>query len=197
MMTKMKQWLLTVLVATIALPALSANIYWSSGDYLFKDSDESTALAEGDVAWLVYLNDGDTSASMFDGAGAFNTVSYTVVQAAAIGFDSNPGVLWADFSYTYDPPYITNDKFVIMAFNEEFTTILGEPTMAPTTAYYGVSTIFDLAAADGNISIDEFDITGDVSTVNPVPEPGTMALFGLGCLTLALRQRRRKKLIAA
>jgi hypothetical protein len=196
MMKKIKQWLLTVLVAAVALPALSVNIYWSSGDYLFKDSDESTALAEGDVAWLVYLNDGDTSASMFDGSGAFNTVNYTVVQAAEIGFDSNPGVLWADFSYTYDSPYEAKDKFVIMAFNEGFVTNIEDP-MAPTTAYYGVSTIFDLVADNGNISIDEFDITGDVSTVNPVPEPGTMALFGLGCLTLALRQRRRKKLLAA
>jgi hypothetical protein len=35
-------------------------------------------------------------------------------------------------------------------------------------------------------------ITGDVSAVFKVPEPGSMALMGLGLAALGLTQRRRK-----
>jgi hypothetical protein len=166
-------------------PTLAANIQWSSGYYPFLD-DEGAPLAVNSTAWLVYLVGGSLGnpADMFDSSGTLDSDYYQVADSAAIGFEGVPGALYKEYEYDYDADYSDGDKFVIMAFNAEFAST----TQAPLSAFFGVSQEFTIAG--GETMPVAFNLDQDYSTVHPVPEPGALALFGLGALGMLVRRRK-------
>jgi hypothetical protein len=170
---------------------LAANIEWYSDVnedeefYFFRD-DEGVPLAKGSTAWLVYLVERTLGnpADMFDSSGTLDSTYYQVADSAAIGSFGPAGTIYKSYTYDYAVDYSPGDKFVIMAFNAEFAST----TQAPLSAFFGVSQEFTIAG--GGTFADEFNLDQDYSTVHPVPEPGALALFGLGALGMLVRRRK-------
>jgi len=50
---------------------------------------------------------------------------------------------------------------------------------------------FDITGADDGLAIDDFSLTPNGAPIAPVPEPGTLALLGLGLAGLGLSRRRK------
>jgi len=80
-----------------------------------------------------------------------------------------------------------NAKVYMLAFDQN--TVSG-------SANYGASATIHTVAA-GDVTLHNYDLTGfsgfNVATPFPVPEPASMALFGLGAGVIALRRRFKKK----
>jgi hypothetical protein len=50
---------------------------------------------------------------------------------------------------------------------------------------------FDITSSDDGLAIDDFSLTPNGAPIPPVPEPGTLALLGLGLAGLGLSRRRK------
>jgi hypothetical protein len=164
---------------------LAGQIFYDAGVNFFLDSDEETKLAADNVVWLVYLSQGVLGApgDMFDSGGVLDSLYYDAVHYTSIGING-AGTFYGD--YDYGSSHSVGDKFVIMAFNAQFSTDLGID-QAPLAAHFGVSDIFTV---QGDVTGDWFIIEQNYSTVHPVPEPGALALFGLGALGMLVRRRK-------
>lgn len=94
-------------------------------------------------------------------------------------------------SGTYDNTF---DMLSASSYNAAFLddpTNLGSPAVAFATLLGGLNA----GTAYFNLHTTEFpggEIRGFLSRATSVPEPGTVALFGLGLAGLALRRKRRK-----
>lgn len=65
--------------------------------------------------------------------------------------------------------------------------------LVPTSGNYGYSQIFSSTADPVNSGFESFEIHAPLfANLGPIPEPGTVALFGIGAVVLALRKRLKK-----
>jgi hypothetical protein len=156
-------------------------------------SDDGLTAASTSIAW----DNAGTSASSakeWGGAGvAFNTMTKAVITMSPL-FVGPAGA------------FIDNGAQVVYAIDGAIPPANNPPNLPSGT--YNIGTIIWVAdAGTTNISsvitsgIDVFgiggtDITGSVSlgtaTINPVPEPGTASLLGLGLIGLIAAGRRNR-----
>lgn len=181
----MKKVATIALVLTIAGSAMAAQINWQTpGGFQYAVSSGSVVLPVGDVVQLVYVGAADEGV----GIGGIVQGDDVVVAAGAIGDNvSAPlkGRFGETFNYTYnagDPTAKNGANYVIRIFDTgkvNYVDVAG----------------FAITATD-NLGTDTFNIPGLTSagwSAVPVPEPTSMALFGLGVGVLALRRRFQKK----
>jgi len=194
----------------LMLSAFSAKGYptivWGTGP--------SADLLQSDNATLITGNHTDSSLGgflqlIFVGANGLDAVNYTEWDTPtgllSSGDDQIIGTSWVgEGTVMFLPP---NGDFLAenihsMPIGSQFVIRFFETAspnfgsgLVPTSGNYGISSTF-LSTADPDPAgegIDQFMISSSLfANLGPIPEPGTVALFGIGAVVLALRKRLKK-----
>jgi hypothetical protein len=193
-----------------------------SGGYFYLEDFEDHALSTPGAAGLpghgptsIVFGPGshdsvDSDDGVIDGSGSLGDSWFT--QGASTGFSFNAGALGnlpthAGLVWT-DGPSGTGVMF--NAYGADNLTVvctttnagIGDGSTSGTTAedrFFGcsdsggISRIEVINSAGGGIEVDHLQY-GLTTEVTAVPEPGTLALFGIGSAVLSLRNRRKPRL---
>lgn len=200
----MKKLLTAVMVLLLVLPYVSANtLRWGSEMYYIKDYD---------LGDLPYSEDDGT-------VGAFRQLIWVGADGLVDAFvNSGTGITdddWVvDVSYSYGKGIIgewTNQfGYIATGFGAAESNNLyyarvynaGNPDYASDTnavipvgaTHYYESDTHAFAYQETGLDDDfDFSFGSDQQTLTLIPEPGTLALFGIGLLTIAARRRLRKR----
>lgn len=181
-----------------------ATINWGtgpSGDLL--QSDNSTPIVgnhtDSSLGGFLQL--------IFVGANGLDAVSYTEWDTPtgllSSGNDQIVGTSWVgegilgflspngDFLASDVHSMPIGSQFVIRFF-ETASPNFGSG-LVPTSGNYGISSTFVSTGNPDAGGTDDFNINSGLFTnLGPIPEPGTVALFGIGAVVLALRKRLKK-----
>ena len=122
----------------------------------------------------------------------------------AMGFDATPGTGWATGLLATDDPAAIGGLPLGQAagqFNVSLNVLqygVGRELLRNVDSTIAAGEFVDAAGSGGLLekgtSQTPFDLFNNIDvTVNPVPEPGTVALFGLGALGLGLLGWRRSR----
>jgi hypothetical protein len=167
----------------------AADISWGSypGD-VFDGTGASDWMTGGYVYLLYVGQEGSTSLPTWDGsdwAGDWDMVGSSVPTTGDFSANSNIGQSW-------DAGTWADARFVFFA-----TTMGsgegGSASALPTDTdyFYGMSAMQGFDSYNTGSNIGEVALADDLYAITPIPEPGTMALFGLGIMTLMVRKRKR------
>jgi len=204
--------LLMVSIVVVGANA-STSITWDSNGQRLYDSSGNlvTDLLPGDktatgylVGGLVQLINVGTIAGGgvyegFDPAASDGCIGDDVVAATSWIGEGTPFILPANGRFTDMAAYTSiSNRFVIRWFDTASPSYnTGDPTLTtvPTSGFYK----YDDNGGNYYLSTSEnpsdtFVMSGTWNTDTPmIPEPGTLALLGMGMLTMAARRRFRKR----
>ena len=189
----MKKLMMMGLALALVCSAQAATITWSNNGtatYGIKTAVGGTLLPAGSTVWLVYLG----SDGVFDPL--VDLGSGPVVDATADGADTylastttlaapKRGGYSAAFSFTYGTgpgEYNDGDVFAVVAFDAAHSL-------------YGVSATYTIPTGSDDTLLASFTTstwTTSTDYPEPIPEPATAGLIGLGLAAIALRRRFRK-----
>ena len=205
-----KRWIVVLLiVAASQIPALCQadnTVRWATsgtGPVILYDNTGTTPLlgqnAGDGVAYLVQL--------IYAGAnGIADPVHIGYTNQYAIG-DALSDDVFAAYSWVgagtpnfqgrfqapdYTNPRADGSRYFIRAWESPASSVgTGEITASPTD-WYGDSEVFTINGFGPPPALDNFLISANFNTdMQMVPEPGTLALLGLGVVLSALRRRQR------
>jgi len=189
----MKKALAIFTAITLAACVQAATINWGSQNTSsLVLGNSGSAATVGWACQLVYLG----ADGVVGGVGANEDVlASTTSPTQSIGKDKNTTAGYIlppnPNTYMFGTTYTTGDKFVIRVYDNSIPA----NASAYLNIYQSGTTPFAIAAVNGT-GIDNFYFTGNVggvATWTPIPEPTSMALFGIGMGMLALRRRFQKK----
>lgn len=182
-------------------------------DYNIISGDSNSAR----VTWNATTTADDTSSTIYQGVGlqlfangglntAFTSTAEDATLRANAGdsqtftISANPGFLLDLGSLTFDVPNNANNgntfSVDVIADGGTASTILAttNSTTSPNLDLTGFGNVSELEVrinidsySSGNLQFDNVIVNGDVVAV---PEPGSVALLGLGGLALMLRRRK-------
>jgi PEP-CTERM motif len=197
-----------------------AGIDFSSGYFFLEDFEDhvldtpgATGLTGGPTSVVfgpsvhdsVDGDDGAVDGSGLSGDSWFHSGASTGFSFSSAVLGSLPthaGLVWTD------GPFQTGVTF--NAYGADGTTLvcnasgasIGDGTFSGTTAedrffgcidFGGISRIEVINGLGGGIEVDHLQYGVADSEVTPVPEPGTLALFGIGSAVLGLRNKRKRR----
>lgn len=190
----MKKLMMMGLALALVCSAQAATINWSNNGtttYGIKTAVGGTLLPAGSTVWLVYLGSdgvfdplvdlgtGPQIDAVADGADTFLAATSTFGAPSRGGYDGG------GYTFTYGTgpgQYNDGDVFAVVAFDA-------------VNSLYGVSATYTIPTGSDNTLYTEF-ITSSWTTSTPypepIPEPATAGLIGLGLAAIALRRRFRK-----
>lgn len=180
-------------------------------------TDELVAWAEIQVtstvgpAWTFGQNGANPMISVYTG-GAINldvlAGDPTLAQAEAAVKDgtflwsfsitANPATFWAftPIDPDADDPSVVatlQDAILVGAVNYQLDQVDGQDIFDPLNGTFGLVDLIGSGTITGGAGLNNgaFARSDIDATVNPIPEPATMALFGIGLLSIAAVGRRR------
>lgn len=193
--TNMKKRILTLAFITIASITQASTIQWGTGlSFVVQDSLGNPLTSYG-VAFLVYTG-GDGLQMSYNGT-SWVMGNDLVVDVAgeqnSFGFGYNANGTTA--TKTFNPTvaeYPKGSEFAIVFFTGKG---VNDSTL-PTSGQWGSSGLYNTTAKIDVDPMDEFYLGANLkltTDVIPVPEPVSMALFGVGAGVIALRRRFKNK----
>jgi len=180
---------LVVCFATFSMQA--AQVFWGTSDptsFLVIGSDGVSAAPVGWATALIYVGSD----------GVVGGVDDVVAQTGTVGGSkSKIGAVQGAFTYAFNSPYTTGDKFVLAVYDNAVQSSAANVLYV----YKSGTTPYSIQTTDGltadyfqfGVNVGGTAIDGLPGQWVPVPEPTSMALFGLGAGILALRRRFQKK----
>lgn len=165
---------------------------------VFEFENESPSSASNVKATLFDLDDpnGTSKAWSQVSYGAYSTAeNYTASKTfATIGADSDGDPDWSGTDYgRFDVTSEGTGKATTADITEDLAAFTGSGKLPFQVDFQGVWTLNNL----GN-NVNRTDIYGDATVsvtyyydYNPVPEPSTFVLLGLGCAAILARRRRK------
>jgi len=133
-------------------------------------------------------------------AGAYDVVvGWSWVGEQMWGFGGDPLFGSDDAARNGKFSSTTADIAGLKVGNEFYIRFYDSPTpdwdakAIPTSGYYGEVDGFELTQGNIDVQAATFSINGSTQAETPVPEPGTLALFGLGAMAIGLRRKFAKK----
>lgn len=181
----MKKIMMIAAAAICAVSVQAATFNWGSDWVYATDYDNGTAAGS---AWLVMLGtDGVGAISVGDG-GVLSLGNNTLVGAPGSVVDG--GLTTAPILMS--PATYNGRSFVVVGYDSNSGA-------GPVTQWYGISDVYVMAGLSDtpspNAISNQFG-SGDGTELfldQPIPEPATMALVGIGAAVVALRKRFAKK----
>jgi hypothetical protein len=190
-MNKTKVMVASMIVASsVIMSANAAQLSWASGSGVMYDTD-GTTLIPTDSTYLLQMY--ESSDNICDFSAGLPGAGETLRESATWNSGGEAGY----FAITLDPlnSNVAQDDYL-------YTVIWNTTTgynLDPTTRYAivegtpGAPSTTKLGMLESGYDPTSVGATGVVGADwQPVPEPGTMAMFGLGAVLLALRKKLRK-----
>lgn len=208
---------LVVLAAVLSLNGVhechaTASITWAAGatGRVYSDVAQTILLAPfggnssptvGCFVQLIYTANGSfgiADLTTANGIAASDAANLAVVATCWIGraFGSAGGFTGKSFTSPYD----AGARFFVRAWtapSADLTTACLTTASVPTggSVKYGNSVLWTQTKPLGGITetdpLDLSNVGSFATTLTPVPEPASMALFGLGAVAIALRRKLR------
>lgn len=181
-----KSFLIAVLLAIGCVTTSQAVIIsWSA------TTDENAKVGGGayqyDLVKLVYVSN-DTQPTTYAQVAASSTIPTTASGGALVGSWGTGAPKGVRERTTDDTAWQTSGRYYVVLFNAGVA-------VAVSTAYMNQANQYDAVTTDPmNPATGVFNAGGtDGKGWTPVPEPGTLALVGLGAAALVIRRRRMRK----
>jgi hypothetical protein len=176
-------------------------IEWSTDNYKIYANDGTTLLPRGaddTVGYLVQLiydsaGDGPDPIDLSNDYGVSDDDQFAAY--SFIGFGTPPVQGDGIFNVAGEDAYINtkpnNSQYYIRAW-QGVSKQSGTGYASTTAAYYGNSSVFTVKGNGSPPAKDLFFLTENMSTMEVVPEPATIALTLAGIVLLAFRRFRKK-----
>ncbi len=177
----MKKFCLSAIVlACVACSSVAGTISWNYG------GDLGGSYTAG---WLVELiedvdKDGIDITTMWDDHSITGDDAFITTPITTVIVNNKAGTYWGTTFSAPGSSLATSDRIYSVIYNAS--------TFGAATQYQVVdSSPFTLPATDIDTDYIQSTVNGSWAPIVAVPEPGSIALFAIGLVTLAVRRKRR------
>ena len=140
----------------------------------------------------IYINFNSGSVTAYTMDGGYSVVDQETFASQNLGFyitspDYNPGTYYSQSDMNGN----NGDRFLTYMGRGDYVTIGDNPSLNDLAHWYIAAEAGD-STIPGDLDFSDFVV--QLESVQPVPEPGTMALLGIGLLGLAFVGRKKLKI---
>jgi hypothetical protein len=194
-----------IIAVSMTSMAAQAILFWGAEtpELLILDADNSTPLLEGETATtgvfgqLIRILTGTTAGSLLDQRGTGTGLSANEV-VADYGFAGQFNLLGENGYFGYGqitPPDTGTNYYYVRIFNTPHATVeaFNNAYIPEAATHYYQSIVYSYVRNSGDpppVPGVTIEVGGNYTSLEIVPEPGVLAMMGLGLFGLATVRRR-------